>query len=43
MSEIELLAMIHTDLGNICAILIFFVLVTILKYSYKFFNMIFRY
>ena len=43
MNELELLELIHTDLGNICAILIFFVLETILKYIYRFFNMIFRF
>lgn len=43
MTEVELLQMIHTDLGNICAILIFFVLIELLKYIYRFFNMIFRY
>ena len=32
---------IHTDLGVICSILIFFVLVILLKYAYKFFNMFF--
>lgn len=43
METVELLQLIHADLGNICAILIFFVLITILKYIYRFFNMIFRY
>lgn len=35
------LATIHNDLGIICAFLIFFVLVVLLKYAYKFFNMFF--
>ena len=32
---------IHYDLGVICSFLIFFVLVVLLKYAYKFFNMFF--
>lgn len=39
----ELLNLIHNDLGIITCFLIFFVLVIILKYIYKFFNMIFPY
>ena len=34
---------IHNDLGIICCFLIFFTLVIILKYSYKFFDMIFQF
>ena len=34
---------IHNDLGMICCFLIFFTLVIILKYAYKFFNMIFNF
>ena len=43
MTEIELLNLIHTDLSCIACILIFFVLVILLKYSYKFFDMIFKF
>lgn len=34
---------IHNDLSIIVCFLVFFTLVIILKYSYKFFNMIFKY
>lgn len=37
------LADIHQDLGIIACFLIFFTLVIILKYIYKFFNMIFQF
>lgn len=37
------LADIHNDLGIIACFLIFFTLVIILKYIYKFFNMIFQF
>ena len=37
------LADIHNDLGFIACFLIFFTLVIILNYIYKFFNMIFRF
>ena len=43
MSETELLALIHSDLGYIVCFLIFFVLVIILKYIYKFFDMLFHF
>lgn len=43
MSEVELLNLIHTDLGYIVCFLIFFVLVIILKYIYKFFDMLFKF
>lgn len=43
MSEIELLEAIHNDLGVITCFLIFFTLVVILKYCYKFFDMIFKF
>ena len=43
MSEIELLKLIHYDLGCIVCFLVFFVLVIILKYIYKFFDMIFHF
>lgn len=42
-SDNEVLNLIHNDLGIITCFLIFFVLVIILKYIYKFFNMIFPY
>lgn len=41
--ELTLLTNIHNDLGFICCFLIFFTLVIILKYAYKFFNMIFNF
>lgn len=40
----ELLAkldLLHTDLGFICCFIVFFVLVVLLKYVYKFFDMFF--
>ena len=37
----EMLNTVHTDLGVICCFLVFFTLVIILKYVYKFFNMFF--
>ena len=42
MSEIELLNLIHTDLGNICSLGIFFVLVVLCYFTYKFFDMFFK-
>ena len=38
---IENIQVIHDDLGLICSFLIFFTLVILLKYVYKFFNMFF--
>lgn len=43
MTELELLELIHTDLGTIVCFLIFFVVCIILKYVYKFFDMIFQF
>lgn len=43
MSELELLELIHNDLGAIVCFLIFFVVCIILKYAYKFFDMIFQF
>lgn len=43
LTEVELLQQIHNDLGIITCFIIFFVLVIILKYAYKFFNMIFQF
>ena len=40
---IEQLSQIHNDLGFIACFIIFFTLVIILKYTYKFFDMIFKY
>lgn len=37
----EMLTTIHTDLGFICSFLVFFTLVILLRYIYKFFNMFF--
>ena len=42
MSEIELLNLIHTDLGYICSLVIFFVLVVLCYFAYKFFDMFFK-
>lgn len=39
----EKLDTIHEDLGIIACFLVFFTIVIILKYSYKFFNMIFQF
>lgn len=43
MSEVDLLNLIHTDLGYIICFLVFFVLIIILKYTYKFFDMLFKF
>lgn len=37
----EQLNLIHNDLGFICSFIIFFVLVVLLKYAYKFFDIFF--
>lgn len=37
----EQLNLIHNDLGFICSFIIFFVLVLLLKYAYKFFDIFF--
>lgn len=39
----EQLNQIHEDLGLIVCFVVFFVLVIILKYAYKFFDMIFKF
>lgn len=39
----EVLQQIHYDLSIIICFLVFFVIVIILKYIYKFFNMIFQF
>lgn len=41
--EISLLTDIHNDLRLVCCFIVFFVLVIILKYIYKFFDMIFKF
>lgn len=43
MNEVELLAMVHNDLSCIASILIFFVVVIILYFMYKFFDMMFKF
>ena len=50
MNEIELLniihedlTLLHSDLGILVCFIVFFVLVIILVYSYKFFNMMFKF
>lgn len=43
MNEVDILNLIHTDLGYIICFLVFFVLVILLKYIYKFFDMIFHF
>lgn len=42
MTEVELLTLIHSDLGCIIGFLLFFVIVILLKYIYKFFGMFFK-
>lgn len=39
----ELLQQIHNDLSIVVCFLVFFTIVIILKYIYKFFNMIFQF
>lgn len=43
MTEVELLQLIHEDLGILCCFLIFFTLVILLYFAYKFFDMIFQF
>lgn len=43
MNEIELLQQIHTDLGAIASFLTFFVLIIIMYFIYKFFDMMFKF
>lgn len=42
LDESEQLNLIHQDLGFICSFIIFFVIVIICIYSYKFFDMFFK-
>lgn len=43
MNEIELLQMVHNDLSCIACFLVFFSLVIILYFGYKFFDMIWKF
>lgn len=43
MNEVELLGLIHTDLSCIASFLVFFVVIIILYFIYKFFDMIFKF
>lgn len=43
MTELELLTAIHEQLGYICSFLIFAIIVTLCYFTYKFFNMFFKY
>lgn len=42
MTELELLELIHNDIGCVIGFLLFLVLVILLKYIYKFFGMFFK-
>ncbi len=42
-ATIEKLDLIHQDLGFIICFIVFFVLVVLLKYAYKFFDMCFKF
>lgn len=42
LDESEQLQQIHEDLGFICSFIIFFVIVLLCKYAYKFFDMFFK-
>lgn len=41
--NIEILQQIHNDLGIMTCFIVFITLVIILKYTYKFFNMLFNF
>lgn len=43
MNEIEILTQIHTDLSAIASFLVFFTLVILLYFIYKFFDMMFKF
>ena len=43
MNELELLNMIHTDLSAIASFLVFFTLVIVCYFIYKFFDMMFKF
>lgn len=42
MNEIELLQLVHNDLGAIASLLIFFVIVLLCYFAYKFFDMFWK-
>ena len=42
-NELQLLQSIHTDLSAIACFLVFFTLVIILYFAYKFFDMVFKF
>lgn len=42
-TDTELLQQIHNDISIVVCFLVFFTIVIILKYIYKFFNMIFQF
>ena len=42
-NDVEILQQLHTDLSVIICFFVFFVIVIILNYIYKFFNMIFQF
>lgn len=42
LDESEQLQLIHEDLGFICSFIIFFVIVLLCRYAYKFFDMFFK-
>lgn len=43
MSDVELLSLIHNDLGCIASFLVFFTLVILMYFIYKFFDMMFKF
>lgn len=43
MNDIELLQQIHTDLGVIASFLVFFTVIILLYFIYKFFDMMFKF
>lgn len=42
LDESQQLQQIHEDLGFVCSFIIFFVIVVLCKYAYKFFDMFFK-
>lgn len=43
MNEVEILELIHTDLSAIISFLVFFVIIILCYFVYKFFDMVFRF
>lgn len=43
MNELEILTQIHTDLSAIASFLVFFSLIIIMYFIYKFFDMMFKF